>query len=189
MTEPTESTGPTGPVEPRAENCTHQYDDGALQPGDPDAVIPWPDAVARLSSARLFWLATIHPDGRPHVRPVFAVWTDGMLCTTTNPTARKGRNLAADPRCTGTTSTDDVDFVVEGTAAPVTDPGLVERVFEAYRAKYGWPAAVVGDAFDAPFGAPTAGPPPYRPYAITPHTVYGIGTDEEMAPLSTRWRF
>ena len=37
--------------------------------------------------------------------------------------------------------------------------------------------------------APTAGPPPYLPYAITPETVYGIGTDEEFATRSTRWRF
>ncbi|HEY8545472.1 MAG TPA: pyridoxamine 5'-phosphate oxidase family protein, partial [Acidimicrobiales bacterium] len=177
------------PTEPRAENCTHQYDDGALQPGDPTAVIPWPDAEARLSAARLFWLATIDPDGSPHVRPVFATWVDGMLCTTSNPSARKGRNLAADGRCSASTSTDEVDFVVEGTAAPVTDPDLVERIFDAYRAKYGWPAAVVEGGYDAPFGAPTAGAPPYRPYALTPRTVYGIGTSDELAPRSTRWRF
>ena len=176
-------------TEPTAENCTHQYADDALQPGDPTAVMPWSDAVERLSAARLFWLATVHPDGRPHVRPLFAAWVDGRLCTTSNPTARKARHLAADPRCSATTTTDRVDFIVEGTAAPVTDPAMVERVFEAYRAKYGWPAGIVDGAYDAPFGAPTAGPPPYQPYAITPHIVYGIGTDEELAPRSTRWRF
>jgi len=176
-------------VEPQAENCTYQYDDDALQPGDPQAVIPWSDAVARLSAANLFWLATIRPDGRPHLRPLFAVWVDGQLCTTTNPAVGKGRNLAADGRCSASTSTDEVDFVVEGTAAPVTDPDHLQRVFDAYRSKYGWPAAIVDGAFDAPFGAPTAGPPPYVPYAITPETVYGIGTSDDLAPRSTRWRF
>ena len=54
--------------------------------------------------------------------------------------------------------------------------------------KYGWPPTVADGAFDAPYGAPTAGPPPYEVYEITARTVYGFGTDEEHAPRSTRWR-
>jgi hypothetical protein len=30
---------------------------------------PWPDAVARLEQAGLFWVSTVRPDGRPHVTP------------------------------------------------------------------------------------------------------------------------
>ncbi|MGH9244498.1 MAG: hypothetical protein ACRD29_09310 [Acidimicrobiales bacterium] len=44
-------------------------------------------------------------------------------------------------------------------------------------------------AFDAPYGAPTAGPPPYQPYAVTPTVIFGFGTNDKFAPLSTRWRF
>jgi Pyridoxamine 5'-phosphate oxidase len=177
------------PAPPRAENCTYQYDDNALQPADPDLVIPWADAVAQLAGAGTYWSATLRPDGRPHVRPVFAVWVDNRLCTTSNPTARKGRNLAGDGRCAYAAPTDGIDFVVEGTAGRITDPDLLDRVADAYRSKYGWPVTVVDGAFDAPFGAPAAGPPPYQPYAIMPHTIYGFGTDERFAHASTRWRF
>jgi hypothetical protein len=34
-----------------AENCTNKYDDDALQPADPEAVIPWENALGRLSGA------------------------------------------------------------------------------------------------------------------------------------------
>jgi hypothetical protein len=171
------------------ENCTNQYDDDALQPADPDAVIPWEDALPRLSGASIYWFATVRPGGRPHVRPVLAVWVDGAMCTTSSPNARKGRNLASNASCAITTSTDGIDFIVEGAAYEVSDDALLDRVAAAYRAKYQWPVTVTDGRFHAPYGAPAAGPPPYQPYAIRPTAVYGFGTDERYAPRSTRWRF
>ena len=53
-----------------------------------------------------------------------------------------------------------------------------------------WPVTVTPDgAFDAPFGAPAAGPPPYQVYAFEPVTVWGFGTDDRYAARSTRWDF
>jgi Pyridoxamine 5'-phosphate oxidase len=171
------------------ENCTYQYDDNALQPADPNAVIPWVEALPRLSAATFYWFATARADGRPHLRPVLAVWVDGAMCTTSAPTAAKARNLALNDACTLATSTDGIDFIFEGAATLVTDHASLERIAAAYHDKYQWPVTVSGGAFDAPYGAPAAGPPPYQPYAITPQTVYGFGTDERYAPSSTRWRF
>ena len=44
--------------------------------------------------------------------------------------------------------------------------------------------AISGDATP-----PTAGPPPYEVFEITPTVVFGFGTDEVHAPRSTRWSF
>ena len=151
--------------------------------------IPWSEARTRLVEARFYWLATVAPDGRPHVRPVLAVWVDDRLHTTTNPSARKGRNLARDPRCAITVRTDGLDLVLEGDAVRVTDDADLRRIADAYQTKYGWPAIVRDRAFDAPYGGPTAGPPPYEVYAVNPATVFGFGTEEEFAPHTTRWRF
>ena len=177
--------------QPRAAvNCTDQWDDDARQPAAKDDVMPWADARERLAAATLYWVATVRTgSGAPHVRPVFAVWVDGFLCSTTNGARAKARNLAADPHVTFTTHTDDIDFIVEGTAAPVTDGELRERIVAAYRDKYGWPLSERDGELYAPFGAPAAGPPPYRPYAVTPDVVYGMGTTDALAPRSTRWRF
>ena len=103
---------------------------------EPTTVLPWEIVCDALADTRMYWLATVHPTGRPHVRPVLAVWRDGALYTTSASHARKGRNLAADPRCTVTARTDTMDVVLEGAATQVTSEEALQRVAEAYRAKY-----------------------------------------------------
>jgi hypothetical protein len=44
-------------------------------------------------------------------------------------------------------------------------------------------------AYQAPYGAPTAGPPPYHLYAFAPTAVYAFGTNESLGPRSTRFAF
>jgi hypothetical protein len=82
-----------------------------------------------------------------------------------------------------------MDIVLEGAAAKVTSHDTLEKVAEAYRAKYGWPVTVTEGGFDAPYGAPTAGPPPYQPFEITPAAVFGFGTAREFAGRATRFAF
>ncbi|MDY7105297.1 MAG: pyridoxamine 5'-phosphate oxidase family protein [Actinomycetota bacterium] len=179
------------PLPVRAVNIVRQWDDDRLQPRDPDAVLPWELGLERLSAPELYWNVTVTGGDAPHVRPVFAVVADGVLCTTTSATARKTQLLLTEPRCTFATSADGMDLVYEGIAARVDDRDRLDRVAAAYRDKYGWPVDVAGaDAgLHAPFAAPTAGPPPYVVFAIEPVTVYGLGTDEAHAPRSTRWEF
>lgn len=152
-------------------------------------VLPWAEGNRRLSRAQEYWLATVHPDGRPHVRPVLAVWVDGALHSTTGPRTRKGRNLVGNPRCSLTLRSEGIDLVYEGSATRVSDPARLQRAAAGYNAKYEWPATVLDGAFDAPYGAPTAGPLPYDVYEITPTAVFAFGTDETFAPRSTCWRW
>src|SRR5688500_9672804 len=60
------------------------------------------------------WLATIDPDGAPHVTGIGALWVDGAFWFETGERSRKGRNLARDPRCSLSVSTQQFDLVVEG---------------------------------------------------------------------------
>jgi Pyridoxamine 5'-phosphate oxidase len=151
--------------------------------------LPWEEARARIDAARFYFLTTLHPSGRPHTRPVLAVWAGGVLCTTSTRTAQKGRNLRANPRCSVAIMADDMHIVLEGAALPVKGDAMLGRVAEAYRSKYNWPVTVVGGRFDAPYAAPAAGPPPYQPYEITPTVVYGWGTNDVIGPRHTRWSF
>jgi len=118
--------------------------------------------------------------------PVLAVWLDGALCFSTGEASRKGKNLARDPRCVITVSSNALDLVVEGEAAKVCDEARLHRVAGVYVSKYGWPVTVRDGVFYAD-GVPTAGPPPYEVYEVIPTTVFGFGTDETFT--STRWRF
>lgn len=172
-----------------AVNITAQYEGHQLLPADPQAVIPWEEARDRLAGCENYWFATVGAGGRPHIRPVLGVWVDGLWCTTSNPDARKATNLARNPVCAVTAATDGIDVVVEGIASMLEDEATLRRVLDAYHAKYEfWRVSLRDGAFDAPDGAPTAGPPPYQPYAVTPTAIYGFGTDDRFASRCTRWR-
>ena len=54
------------------------------------------------------WLATINPDGSPHVTGIGALWVDGAFWFETGGGTRKGRNIARDPRCTLSVAADDL---------------------------------------------------------------------------------
>ena len=137
-------------------------------------------------SGRTFWLATVGAGGRPHATAVGAVWEDDRIWFVSGPGTRKSRNLAADPRCVITVSLDDIDLVIEGSARRVTDPATLEKLVAVYRDQ-GWPAEVSGDAFTAPYSAPSAGPPPWYLYEVVPVTAFGVATTEPGGAM--RWRF
>lgn len=161
----------------------------SAQPFSADATrppTPWAEARRRLGQAETYWLATVRPDGRPHVVPVLAVWADGALHFCAGSATRKAENLARDLRCVVAAGAPGLDLVVEGDAVKVGDDAALRRVAAAYTSKNGWQVEVRDGAFHAD-GAPTAGPPPYDVYEVTPTTAFSFGTDETFRP--TRWCF
>ena len=132
------------------------------------------------------FLGTTRPDCRPHTARVGALWLDGDVYLVSGPSTRKSRNLAHNPACTIATSLQGIDLVLEGEAHRVTDRPTLEAVAARYR-EGGWPAQVEGDAFTAPYSAPSAGPPPWYLYRFAFHTAIGVGTAEPYG--ATRWRF
>ena len=138
-----------------------------------------------LGAGRTYFLGTVRPDGRPHAAAVGALWHEGDLYFTSGPGTRKSRNLAANPAATVAVGLDDIDLVLEGEATRVTDTVTLEQLAERLR-DVGWPATVEGDAFTAPFSAPSAGPPPWHLYRLDFHTAFGVATAEPYG--ATRWR-
>src|SRR5690242_10994616 len=146
-----------------------------------DAPLEWARAVKGLEDTsdprRTSWLATTDPDGRAHIAGVGALWVGGTFYFTSSPRARKSRNLAADPRCAISVATADIDVVIEGTAVKVTDGATLDDLAARYVSQ-GWPARVENGSFTAEFSAPSAGPPPWDLYALTPESAYGVATAE-----------
>jgi hypothetical protein len=160
------------------------------------APTPWAEAQRRLAEGQWFWLATVRPDGSPHLMPVIAFWLDGAFHVLAGEGTRKGRNLAADARCViGASSMrlPSIDIIAEGQARPIDDPDELRRITE-HLAK-DWPLEVRGTGLHGPH-APTAGPPPYRVYRIVPAKVFGLPGMQGMEqfqpdelPKPTRWVF
>jgi general stress protein 26 len=109
---------------------------------DPEAAAtPWAATVGVLERAELYWLTTVRPDGRPHVTPVVAVADDGAVYFSTGLEEQKARNLEQNRHVAITTGNNTwaagLDVVVEGTAVRISDRDALQRLADAYEAKYG----------------------------------------------------
>lgn len=153
--------------------------------GEDARATPWPDAVSMLEKAGLFWVSTVRGDGRPHVTPVVGVWVDGALYFSSGPGEQKSRNLAANRQCAVTTGCNTwnqgFDIVLQGEAVVVRDLVLLQRVADAFLAKYGsdWAFEVASDGTFAGHGVSLV-------YQLAPQQGLGFGK----GPFShTRWDF
>ena len=134
------------------------------------------------------WLTTINPDGSPLVTGIGALWVDGAFWFETGERTRKGKNLDRDPRCALSVATHEFDLTVNGAAVQITDPQTVAAMAARWAAG-GWPARVddTGHAITAEFSAPSAGPPPWHVYRLTPHSASAVATVPPGG--ATSWRF
>jgi Pyridoxamine 5'-phosphate oxidase len=139
------------------------------------------------TSTATYWLATVRPDGRPHVMPIMAVWADGRLFFAAGQGTRKARNLELNSHCVVTVEQEPLDLVIEGSAEMTRDDETLRRVAERYATINNWHVTVRDGAFNDTDGAPTAGPPPYDVYEVIPRTAFGLPIGETFGP--TRWQF
>ncbi|MBC9726058.1 pyridoxamine 5'-phosphate oxidase family protein [Streptomyces sp. TRM68367] len=166
-------------MQPHAELDPRYSSEGAAAPA-------WADTEALLVGAELFWISTVRPDGRPHVTPLPAVWSEGALHFCTGPEERKAKNLAANPHVVLTTGTNlwnkGYDLVVEGEARRVADEGRLRELAAAWEAKYGgfW-------HFDVRDGYFHHGAGHAAVFSVAPRVVLGFGKGEPFS--QTRWRF
>lgn len=155
------------------------------------AALPWTRAQEHLTNDTPtvdlpFFLNTVSQDGRPHSVGIGAIWFDDTLYFVSGPRTRKSRNLAANPACTVSVRLHGLDLVLEGDARRVTDSSTLDRVAARYR-EIGWPAEAEGEAFTAPYTAPSAGPAPWYLYRLTLRSAHAVATEQPYG--ATRWTF
>ncbi len=150
--------------------------------------VPWGEAVAQLEQAEIFWLTTVRPDGRPHVTPLMAVWFAGAIHFCVGLGERKTKNLAHNSHCALTTGSSGLytgrDLVIEGEAKLIEDRAVLQRIADAYEAKYGsaWRFDVGEGTWLRPEDGNIA-----LVYAVAPQVAFGFSKG---TPFSqTRWRF
>ena len=145
----------------------------------------WAHARSVLQEAEIYWLTTVRPDGRPHVTPLLAIWQDGAMHFCTGVTERKAKNLESNKHCILTTGcnafSEGLDLVVEGDAVQVGDDATLNRLADAWGAKYGsgW-RFTVSDALFHNDGGPAA------VFRVAPDTVFAFSKGQFS---QTRLRF
>ncbi len=96
-----------------------------------------PQARERLAAERNIWVASVRPDGRPHLAPVWFAWHADRVYICTDPRSVKARNLERNGHVSLALEDGTSVVICEGRAAPVSPPWPAD-VISLFRNKYEW---------------------------------------------------
>ena len=143
--------------------------------GVPEAMkgsLPWSWAEKRLVESHNYFIATVRPDRRPHVMPVWCIWLDNACYFSTGADSRKAINLASNPNCVICNEDAAEAVIVEGTARKLPTDEIPAAAFDVYLTKYGWDLD------------PVRGPV----FKLTPGVVFAM-PEKQFPAGATRWTF
>jgi general stress protein 26 len=109
-------------------------------PKEAQVLLPWSHALARLEAAQVYWLATVRPDGCPHVTPLWGAWVAGAWYFDGVPQTRWARNLQRNHHAAIHLESGEDVVIVEGIVEDimhVEDADLATAIIASWDAKYG----------------------------------------------------
>lgn len=119
--------------------------DGYGVPEHTDGVIEWEQVEEWLAQAKIYWIATTRPDGRPHAIPIWGAWVESRFFFDGSPDTRWARNLAKNPAISVHIEKGDVAVMIEGVVEEVVPEGEMHReIREAFGSRYDYTPAEGG---------------------------------------------
>jgi hypothetical protein len=101
--------------------------------------LPWTAVQEELTTARVYWLATVRPNGRPHVVPLDGVWVDDRWYYGGAPETLHRRNVDAHPDVAMHIGDGMSAFIVEGAVEITTRSSAEAKKLAAIaNKKYGY---------------------------------------------------
>jgi F420H(2)-dependent biliverdin reductase len=95
-------------------------------------------AIPRLEREQNIWVATVRPDGRPHLVPIWFVWFEGKVWISTPITSQKVKNIRADPHIALALEDGTHPVIFEGVAALHGGPPWPDEIALLLKKKYDW---------------------------------------------------
>ncbi len=92
--------------------------------------------LQHFAAAEAVWYASVRPDGRVHLAPVWAVWFEDAAWVLTRRAAVRARNLVANPSVSLSLADPINVLIIEGRAEVA--PRLPDSVRAAFQVKYNW---------------------------------------------------
>jgi PPOX class probable F420-dependent enzyme len=150
---------------------------GILPADQGGGLLPWSWALERLRDSHDFWVATVRPDGRPHLMPVWAVWDEDGLWFSSSLRSRKIRNIQAGSAVSVSTADPLNPVIIEGVAEIVTETAAIQRFLDGMNAKYNTDYAI--EFLD---------PAKNASVRVRPRRAFGL-KENEFEGSPTRWEF
>ncbi len=99
-------------------------------------LLDWSFVDSRMAASRNYWVASTTLGGKPHVVPVWGIWSEGAFYFATDRQSRKARNIRDNPEVVIHLESGDEVVIVEGLASEVSSTRHLEMIDKAYHAKY-----------------------------------------------------
>lgn len=93
--------------------------------------------ITRLNNSKNIWFASVRPDGRPHLVPIWFVWSDSKIYICIEPTSVKARNMDRDPHVSLALEDGSSPIICEGLAQTVSPPWS-SHISDLFQSKYDW---------------------------------------------------
>lgn len=93
-------------------------------------------ALERITNADAVWYASVRPDGRPHLAPIWHVWANNAVWVCTDMSTVRARNLASSGAVSLSLADTVTPVIIEGTA--VRDESPTPEVLSEFKRKYDW---------------------------------------------------
>ncbi len=90
----------------------------------------------RLETERNLWLATVRPNGSPHLVPIWFVWHSDRAYLCTAGDSVKARNIAHNPKIAFALENGDDPVLVEGVAKILDN--VPAEIVAAFEKKFEW---------------------------------------------------
>jgi len=150
--------------------------DYGINPHQETGLLSWDWVCERMKNARNYWVSSTQANGKPHVAPVWGVFSDNALFFGTSQNSRKAKNLLHNTAAIIHLESGDETVIFEGEAEPVKDLLTLSKISTLYGQKY-----------------PGYQPPPeFEPgtilFVVKPTTVFAW-TEADFLNTPTRWRF
>jgi general stress protein 26 len=150
---------------------------GIVGPDEGGGLLPWKWAENQLRTSHDYWVASVWPDGRPHVMPVWGAWNQDAFWFSGSNQSRKVRNLKQNPNLTVTTDDPLNPVVLEGSAELITNRALIAIFLNRTNSKY-----------NQSYGLDFLDPEVNATFRVFPKKVIGL-QESNFTGSPTRWEF
>lgn len=105
---------------------------------NPASYVTWDWVVEQLTQTENYWLASVRPDGRPHVVPRWGAFIDNKLYYDGSPETRHSRNIVTNPHVSLHLESGYKVVIMEGTSTPSEKPSaeFAKQLSEVITKKY-----------------------------------------------------
>jgi len=109
---------------------------GLLPEKEGRGLFEWEFVEERMLAARNYWLASVRPDGRAHVTPLWGLWQFGSFFFGTDKRSQKAQNLAVNPSAVVHLESGDEVVILEGQVQIENNKKLLKNLASKYQQKY-----------------------------------------------------